>query len=119
MKRRSFIQNTAATLLATCLPGRLLALTSATCWHDYAHPDLLQIIDNEREVVGIGMSYRRLHPGLDTPESLAAEIRASASHPIAEQVRADFGEGKTIQLNGWILSLTEARQCALYSFLYS
>ena len=31
----------------------------------------------------------------------------------------DFESGNTVIVNGWILSLTEARQCALYSFWHA
>ena len=30
-------------------------------------------------------------------------------------VSADFRENRTIMIDGWMLSITEARQCALYS----
>jgi len=30
-------------------------------------------------------------------------------------VKQDFGNGKIAVVDGWILSVTEARQCALYS----
>jgi hypothetical protein len=33
----------------------------------------------------------------------------------AELVRRDFTEGHTVEVQGWVLSITEARQCALYS----
>ena len=35
----------------------------------------------------------------------------------AEQVRRDFAEGRTVEVQGWVLSVTEARQCALYSLV--
>jgi hypothetical protein len=30
-------------------------------------------------------------------------------------VRDDFAAGRVVTINGWVISLTEARQCALYS----
>lgn len=33
---------------------------------------------------------------------------------INKEVRKDYQDDKTIILNGWILSITEARQCALF-----
>jgi hypothetical protein len=32
-------------------------------------------------------------------------------------IQRDFAEGRTVLLDGWVLSVTEARQCALYSLL--
>jgi len=37
--------------------------------------------------------------------------------PIGDQIRDDFGAGRTVVVDGWLLSVTEARQCALYSTL--
>jgi hypothetical protein len=34
---------------------------------------------------------------------------------IEEQVRDDFAAGRTVVVSGWVLSETEARQCALFS----
>lgn len=31
-------------------------------------------------------------------------------------IREDYATGKVLTINGWVLSQTEARQCALYSF---
>jgi hypothetical protein len=34
---------------------------------------------------------------------------------LEKKVRQDFQENKTVVVDGWILSVTEARQCALFS----
>lgn len=34
-----------------------------------------------------------------------------------EKIKTDFKENKTVILDGWVLSVTEARQCALLSTL--
>jgi len=34
-----------------------------------------------------------------------------------ERVRADFAAGRVVVVRGWILSVTEARECALFSLL--
>ena len=34
---------------------------------------------------------------------------------MARLVHDDFDDGRTVVVDGWILSATEARQCALYS----
>ena len=48
---------------------------------------------------------------------LRARFLGAASPAIADLVRDDFAHGRTVVLNGWILSLTEARQCALFALL--
>ena len=39
---------------------------------------------------------------------------ASLNQRLDAQVRGDFASGSTIQLDGWVLSRTEGRLCALY-----
>jgi hypothetical protein len=41
--------------------------------------------------------------------------RAALSKLFGAEVRADFAAGRTVVLNGWILSRTEARVCALWT----
>jgi hypothetical protein len=36
---------------------------------------------------------------------------------IDRQVTDDFAAGRTAVVDGWVLSVTEARQCALFSLL--
>lgn len=76
----------------------------------------------------IGAAYLRLHP----QEADAASLRRSfASAPggaagsleamgagefagwIRDRRRGDFRDGRTVAVDGWILSITEARLCAL------
>jgi hypothetical protein len=42
-------------------------------------------------------------------------VPAALSARLDQQVQDDFARGRTVNVNGWILSVTEARQCALYS----
>ena len=45
---------------------------------------------------------------------LRAELRAPRSS-VEDAVRADFAAGRVIVVRDWVLSVTEARQCALFS----
>jgi hypothetical protein len=51
------------------------------------------------------------------PEAQQADAIAldhtSLRHRIDARVRGDFASGTTVQLDGWVLSRTEARLCAL------
>lgn len=127
MKRRSFLQKAAATTLSTCLPGALFA-SSAPGWHAYALPELLHILGDENWVRGIGVAYRHKYPEHNKvqplinslhPSSIESVTMLSPAQRLKARIKDDFDQGRTLQLNGWIVSLTEARQCALYSFLYS
>ena len=56
-------------------------------------------------------------------EGSAAALRAAISDgargearpSVAQQVRNDFAAGRIVLVDGWVLSATEARQCALFS----
>jgi hypothetical protein len=73
-----------------------------------ARPDLLSML-GPQAVRDIGLQYRRLVP--------AENAWMPRSAPISALVRRDFETGRTILVNGWVLSVTEARQCALFSLL--
>ena len=36
---------------------------------------------------------------------------------LAKKIQGDFEQNKTVVVDGWILSVTEARQCALFSMI--
>ena len=123
LDRRRFLQLTAA--------GMAASLTSSACVRDasedaraVARPELLDMLGAER-VREIGARYRAAVPS----ENNAAALRAAISDAgrqgfrlpwvkrasIEQQVRDDFAGGRTVLVNGWVLSATEARQCALFS----
>src|SRR5213083_1538529 len=76
-----------------------------------AHPDLLSVLGPE-PVRAIGAQYRRLVPAENDRIRLRAAILAPRMSIVA-MVRRDFDTGRTVLVNGWVLSATEARQCAL------
>jgi hypothetical protein len=66
-------------------------------------------------LVAIGARYRQLFPdddltavGRDLPEEPGAALAA-----LSERVRADFAAGDTVDVDGWVLSRTEARAAAI------
>lgn len=112
----------------------MVGLTGAACGPDAAYdlqalarPDLLSMLGPD-VVHEIGLRYREVVPAEDQVEALHAailDLRPWTSRlpgmaaPVAELVREDFARDRTILLRGWVLSVTEARQCALFSFLRS
>ena len=84
---------------------------------DLAHPELLLAL-SPAAVREIGEAYRALVPVESDRRSLETALRAelhAAESTNADPVRADFGAGRVIVVRDWVLSRTEARQCALYS----
>lgn len=109
----------------------LLAGWSAACAEsiddgDLASPALLTVLGTE-QVRAIGRSYREMVPAESDSDALRSAIldareragwgRSATSTSLDRSVRADFEQGRTVVVNGWILSVTEARQCALHSLL--
>jgi len=101
MNRRDFLRVSALGAAVLAVPTREDAAAAA-------HFDLLTVLGPER-VRDIGVQYRRL-----VPEESDWMHR---SGPIATMVRRDFETGRTVLVNGWVLSVTEARQCASFSLL--
>jgi hypothetical protein len=71
----------------------------------------------------IGEQYRAAKPTENTVAALRDGISSSRHlhfprliYPsLAEQIREDFAAGRIVVVSGWVLSETEARQCALHS----
>jgi hypothetical protein len=118
--RRRFLQLSAA--------GVVAGLADSACTRDTgedaqasARPALLEMLGAAR-TLEIGTHYRAAVPGENTDATLRDAISSSQRQfpwirrrSIDEQVRDDFAAGRTIVISGWVLSRTEARQCALYS----
>lgn len=76
-------------------------------------------------LVAVGRRYLRDHPDeADAAVLLAALHALGDSVPAApatrlavlrDQVTADFEAGEVVEVDGWIISLTEARAAALYA----
>ena len=124
LNRRRFLQLTAT--------GMVVSVTSSACTGDagedvraLARPELLSMLGTER-VRELGLQYRAAVPKENTAAALRAAI-ADGGHrelrfpwtprpSLEQQVRDDFAAGRTVLVKGWVLSATEARQCALFSF---
>jgi hypothetical protein len=121
LDRRRFLQLSAA--------GVAASLTSSACGRDtgddaqaLAQPALVEMLGAER-AREIGRQYRASVPGENTAAALRAAISSSqhqtfpwiGRQSIEETIRDDFYAGRTVVVSGWVLSETEARQCALYS----
>jgi len=89
-------------------------------------PLLLDLLDDEERVRAIGTAYRALRPEEDHPNIPAMAVAAGKA-PSSQHVpgirphwcdafaREDFEADRTVLIDGWVLSVTEARECALWS----
>lgn len=121
LDRRRFLQLTTA--------GVVASLSSSACVRDsnederaLAQPELIDMLGAE-SVRNIGARYRAAVPEENTAGALRAAISGHQGFrlpwvkraSIEQQVRDDFTAGRTVVVDGWVLSATEARQCALFS----
>jgi len=85
-------------------------------------PQLLAMLGAER-VRQLGAHYRASTPSENSATALRAalsrahglRIPFNKSASLDDQIRDDFAGGRTVVVDGWVLSVTEARQAALFS----
>ena len=115
LDRRRFLQLTALGVIGSATEIACARDTAATL----AHPQLVEMLGADR-VRQLGERYRAATPGEDSAEKLHDAIsRGGDFHlfrtSIDDQINDDFKNGHTVIVDGWILSVTEARQAALFS----
>lgn len=128
MKRRTFIFLAAGAAAITILPLVRYKQGKFTPDDPLLRPEVLARFCDEKEICAIGKSYRSLVPVEDNKKKLeeliltnndgkkeSTESKSAISTLIEEKIRQDFEQGRTVVADGWIISETEARQCALVS----
>jgi hypothetical protein len=125
MQRKIFLQLTAFTATAIALPF-LTACDKKE--NDEAQPAFFSQIAEKGSIINTGIAYRAVYPWENNKDTLkrllllesglpASASRGQISGSLSGKVESDFKTGKVLVVNGWVLSLTEARQCALFSIL--
>lgn len=124
MQRRTFIKSTLVTTLALTFQscGPTLKGNSA-----FYYPEVMMNCTDEEGLVELGKRYREQHPPEQTEDSLlkalsdgkdfSDETKGTIQDHLSIHVRQDFLQKNIVILDGWILSVTEARQCALFSLI--
>ena len=121
LDRRRFLQLTAL--------GVVSSFADLACDRDQRsvasaadQPQLLSFLGPDR-VREIGSHYRTATPSENTAEALRTAISKSRGFHIPllgndsfdHRIEDDFERGRTVVVDGWVLSVTEARQAALFS----
>lgn len=118
LDRRRFLKLTAA--------GIVVGAAGSACANDtdraVDRPQLLDML-GEQKVRDLGARYRADVPSENSAAALRSAIASTEQgfvlpligRSIERQVRDDFAAGRTVLVDGWVLSVTEARQCALFS----
>ncbi len=121
MKRRNFLLLTTAGAIATITPfckPRHAAPPTPTPLNT---PDLLGAICDSQTIRKIGTDYRTTTTNESREDQLSGLLTTGLyqnkdqTQQLTTKIKADFAAGRTVTLEGYVISVTEARQCALYS----
>lgn len=128
MKRRTFILAAAATAVVATVPIVYFSRRNRKSYHPLVMPEILGQFCDEAEIRLIGDRYRSRVKGEDDKDKLTEllltdntgkKVDSSDKSAVAEllnkKVLEEFRAYKTIVEKGWIITITEARQCALFS----
>ena len=121
--RRDFL---AASLLLVCFPGYADDFERLDQRKEFLRSLIHGLLGDARAARMIGDQYLRSVGDKDVV-ALASRLQldrlasladtAAQQAQIGESIRRDFGCGSTTQVGGWVISLTEARLCALAALL--
>ncbi len=129
MKRRFFIYLSVAGTLALGVPGIGCRQRNKQLNKFLAQPKFLSHICNANTLKEIGKAYKKQFPS-ETKEDKISDLLIidSTGKPVAQtldqatiealmdkKIKEDFEQGEIVVVKGWVLSATEARQCALFS----
>ncbi len=124
MKRRDFVVLSGTGLTALTIPAACYRFGKPEYDPLLAEPGFLSYIWDTDTMLEIGNLYRGLMPEEDSEANLVSallgrstETPVSPQQFLAERVKSDYQDNELVLLDGWILSRTEARQCALLSLI--
>ncbi len=128
MKRRTFLITTTAALAVASIPVIRYYSNGKKEYHPLVMPQELGNFCEEKAIREIGNQYRKLVPQEsektkleqilltdDTGKLTTASEKAAVSSLINKKIIDDFNNFRIHVLSGWVISVTEARQCALFS----
>jgi hypothetical protein len=129
MKRSEFIQLSAFAAAAISLP-LLHSCSPAAGEHALSKPLFLSRLFDANTIKEAGKAYLQKTPAENNDDKLIQLLSDNSSiakstdetaiqEYLDKKVRQDFQEGNTVLVKGWVLSVTEARQCALFSLVGS
>lgn len=75
-------------------------------------PDFLSHVCDAATIHQLGTAYRTQTPAEANEETLIGLLKPGVT---AQTIKADYANGDIVTIKGWVLSRTEARQCALFS----
>jgi len=127
MQRRLFIRLSAYTAAALTVP----LVSGCHQKMDIAsQPQFFSHLVDAKTIAEIGQAYRKTKQEEDSGDKLRSLLLGDSTQSIppdntaistmlVAKAKNDFKIGNIAVVKGWVLSVTEARQCALFSILQS
>lgn len=116
MKRKNFILMASAGVAAIAVPTIYFKIGASNRKNLELPLQLIHIWDVEM-VKTIGLQYLAQFPSENNIETLIDLLLQVGVKNIGAKVKDDFLTDNIVVIDGWILSKTEARQCALFSLV--
>ncbi len=126
MERKDFIMLSAYTAAALMMPFSQGCSASATD-KAISEPAFLSHILDVKNIRATGEAYLKQSPAENDKSKLMGllmsdvALKGASTESIHsffdKKSQQDFEKGDTTVVNGWILSVTEARQCALFALM--
>lgn len=124
MKRRNFILVTAGGIAALAIPSWYY-IFGPHYKNLLAEPELLSYIWEEQTIEKVGKQYLKMNSEENSEEVLSKLLSENTSpnsfglrEELNQLIKEDYESDHIVMLDGWILSETEARQCALFSLTH-
>lgn len=128
MKRGTFLISTAAAAGAIIsFPFVYKAWITDRYEDPLADPEVLLCILNDETCLYLGYKYLELNPAESSDKILRKKMHAADSRAVAnslghstveknirQNIIREFAHSEMVLIDGWMLSHTEARQCALF-----
>jgi len=125
MKRRKFILLTGLGISVIAIPTWYYKYRDLEYDQLLTEPELLSYIWDGNTISEIGEIYREQFPDENSERQLVgllSNINSSDTNDwvdsLQQQITEDYKSDNTVMVGGWILSRTEARQCALFSLTH-
>ena len=129
MKRRKFIWLSGLGAVAVSLTSVSCRSRNHALDKTLAQPLFLSHVCDTKTLKDIGSSYRQKMNSKFSEEELANLLLTDTGGKkipetsdtlfvqtlLEQKIQKDFQTGNTVTVKGWVLSSTEARQCALFS----
>lgn len=130
MKRTEFFRLSAFAAAAISFPLLSSCNSGRNDQKHWADTEFLSRLFDKETIIKAGKDYLKKNPDENDADQLIGLLGSNASisnltdekaihEYLHEQVKKDFADGNTVMVQGWILSITEARQCALFALINS